>query len=68
MCEIDIDTCPCAIDGCSVPTWAIPIENLARGFARFVSTDPNELTPKVFYVSIYFESIYLFDIDSFVLT
>lgn len=25
----------CAIDGCSVPTWAIPLENLARGFAKF---------------------------------
>ena len=25
----------CAIDGCSVPTWAVPLENLARGFAKF---------------------------------
>jgi L-asparaginase II len=24
-----------AIDGCSVPTWAIPLQNLARGFAKF---------------------------------
>jgi L-asparaginase II len=24
-----------AIDGCSVPTWAVPLENLARGFAKF---------------------------------
>ena len=24
-----------AIDGCSVPTWAIPLRALARGFARF---------------------------------
>jgi L-asparaginase II len=24
-----------AIDGCSVPTWAIPLRNLAYGFARF---------------------------------
>jgi L-asparaginase II len=24
-----------AIDGCSVPTWAIPIANLARAFAKF---------------------------------
>ena len=23
------------IDGCSVPTWAVPLENLARGFAKF---------------------------------
>ena len=25
----------CAVDGCSVPTWAVPLENLARAFARF---------------------------------
>jgi L-asparaginase II len=25
----------CAIDGCSVPTWAIPLQNLAHGFAKF---------------------------------
>ena len=24
-----------AIDGCSVPTWAVPLDALARGFARF---------------------------------
>ena len=27
----------CAIDGCSVPTWAMPLAALARGFARFVT-------------------------------
>lgn len=26
-----------AIDGCSVPTWAVPLAALARGFARFGS-------------------------------
>ncbi|MBN8996544.1 MAG: asparaginase [Rhizobiales bacterium] len=25
------------IDGCSIPTYAIPLKNLARGFARFVT-------------------------------
>ncbi len=25
----------CAIDGCSVPTWAIPLRNLAHAFAKF---------------------------------
>jgi L-asparaginase II len=25
----------CAIDGCSVPTWAVPLRDLAHGFARF---------------------------------
>jgi L-asparaginase II len=24
-----------AVDGCSVPTWAIPLQNLARAFAKF---------------------------------
>jgi L-asparaginase II len=27
----------CAIDGCSVPTWAVPLRDLARGFAKFGS-------------------------------
>ena len=27
----------CAIDGCSVPTWAIPLKDLARAFASFGS-------------------------------
>ncbi len=27
----------CAIDGCSVPTWAVPLHNLAQGFAKFGS-------------------------------
>jgi L-asparaginase II len=27
----------CAIDGCSVPTWAIPLQNLAAGFAKFAT-------------------------------
>jgi L-asparaginase II len=26
-----------AIDGCSVPTWAIPLKNLASGFAKFAT-------------------------------
>src|SRR5262249_62311656 len=25
----------CAIDGCSVPTWAVPLDSLAHGFAKF---------------------------------
>jgi L-asparaginase II len=25
----------CATDGCSVPTWAVPLRNLAHGFAKF---------------------------------
>ena len=34
MCDYDLDDTPCGIDGCSVPTWAIPLHNLALGFAR----------------------------------
>jgi L-asparaginase II len=25
----------CAVDGCSVPTWALPLRSLAKAFARF---------------------------------
>jgi L-asparaginase II len=38
LCDCDLNDQPCGIDGCSVPTWAIPLRNLALGFARF--TDP----------------------------
>lgn len=35
LCDCDPDQLACGIDGCSVPTWAIPIRALALGFARF---------------------------------
>ncbi|CAN5283671.1 asparaginase [soil metagenome] len=34
---IDVDSLPCGIDGCSVPTWAVPLQSLALAFARFAS-------------------------------
>jgi L-asparaginase II len=37
MCEADVDHAPCGIDGCSVPTWALPLERLALGFQRLAS-------------------------------
>jgi L-asparaginase II len=37
LCSVDTDTLAVGIDGCSVPTWAIPLRNLALGFQRFVS-------------------------------
>ena len=37
LCDIDLGSQPHGIDGCSVPTWAIPLRNLALGFARFGS-------------------------------
>jgi L-asparaginase II len=30
-----LDEACCAVDGCSVPTWAVPLRNLAHGFAKF---------------------------------
>ncbi len=35
MCEVDLSEAPVGIDGCSVPTWAFPLRNMALGFARF---------------------------------
>ena len=34
ICGCDLSQQPCGVDGCSVPTWAIPIRNLALGFAK----------------------------------
>jgi L-asparaginase II len=34
ICDIDLSSAPMGIDGCSVPTWAMPIKNTAMGFAR----------------------------------
>ena len=39
LCDVDLDAQPSGIDGCSVPTWAIPLRNLALGFARFARPD-----------------------------
>src|SRR5215469_12245248 len=33
-----LDEACCAVDGCSVPTWAVPLRRLAHGFARFGTT------------------------------
>jgi L-asparaginase II len=38
MCGCDLDRQPCGIDGCSVPTWAMPIRNTALGFARLTAS------------------------------
>ena len=34
---VDLPPDRCAIDGCSVPTWAIPLKNLAHAFAKFAT-------------------------------
>lgn len=43
MCEIDYSQCAWSPDGCSAPTWAIPLDHLALAFAKFA--DPSALTP-----------------------
>jgi L-asparaginase II len=35
MCEYDYKTASWSPDGCSAPTWAIPLHNLALAFAKF---------------------------------
>lgn len=42
MCEYDYSTAPWSPDGCSAPTWAMPLTNLALGFAKF--SNPEALT------------------------
>lgn len=44
MCDINLTTAPVSPDGCSAPTWAMPLTALALGFARFA--DPSRLTPQ----------------------
>lgn len=35
----------CAVDGCSVPTWALPLEAWALGFARLAAAGPASPAP-----------------------
>ena len=37
-CEVDVKALTWGIDGCSVPTWAFPLSNMALGFARLTET------------------------------
>ncbi|MFN0191099.1 MAG: asparaginase [Aestuariivirga sp.] len=37
LCDEDLGAAPCGIDGCSVPTWALPLRSLARGFAKLAA-------------------------------
>ena len=36
-CGVALEQSPMGVDGCSVPTWALPLKALAQGFARFGS-------------------------------
>lgn len=44
MCEYDYSQAPHSPDGCSAPTWAIPLTNCALAFAKFA--DPSALPIK----------------------
>lgn len=44
MCEVDYNKADWSPDGCSAPTWAIPLTQLALAFAKFA--DPILLAPK----------------------
>jgi L-asparaginase II len=37
LCDVATSSLPVGIDGCSVPTWAVPLRNLALGFQRLAS-------------------------------
>ncbi len=37
LCDFNIANAPMAVDGCSLPTWALPMPNVALGFARLSS-------------------------------
>ncbi len=39
ICDVDLATLPRGVDGCSIPTFAIPLRNLALGMARFANPD-----------------------------
>ncbi len=39
LCGVDLGNAAVGIDGCSVPNWAIPLRQLAVGFARMAQAD-----------------------------
>ena len=39
MCDVDLSAAPMGVDGCSVPTWAMPLSNIALGFAKLADVD-----------------------------
>lgn len=39
ICDIDLSAAARGIDGCSVPTWAMPLANTAMGFARLAQSE-----------------------------
>ena len=47
FCQCELIDAPCGIDGCSVPTWAVPLKNLAWGFARLTRPDAPHLAQQI---------------------
>jgi L-asparaginase II len=39
ICDVNLADCAVGIDGCSVPTWAFPLRNMALGFAKLGAGD-----------------------------
>jgi L-asparaginase II len=39
ICDVNLAHAPMAMDGCSVPTWAMGLRNMALGFARLSQPD-----------------------------
>ena len=37
-CDVDVEALTWGVDGCSVPTWAYPLSNMALGFAKLTET------------------------------
>lgn len=37
MTDTELTMAPCGVDGCSVPTWALPLRNMALGMSRLVT-------------------------------
>jgi L-asparaginase II len=42
ICDYDMHKAAIAIDGCSAPNWAMPLKNLASGFAKLPNSDAGQ--------------------------
>ena len=43
-CDVDVSKAPYGIDGCSLPSWALPMDKVALGFARLGAS--NDVAPR----------------------
>ncbi len=53
MCEYDYSRAPWSPDGCSAPTWAMPLTNLALAFAKFSSPESLSVERKIACKTLY---------------